>query len=106
VIVELTELIDHGRQAGHSSERIAEEIAHLIRDPRHAKAYSHPTRAQILKQLADGPASPVHMAGVLGIDLGCVSYHVRYLSRLGLIELASTRPRRGAVEHTYQLADA
>jgi hypothetical protein len=31
-----------------------------------------------------------------------VSYHVRILARLGLIELVRTTPRRGAVEHHYR----
>lgn len=47
----------------------------------------------------------LELARRTGINLGCVSYHVRYLNRLGLIELKGTRPRRGAVEHTYQLAE-
>jgi DNA-binding transcriptional ArsR family regulator len=105
MIVELTELIDAGRTAGHSSERIAEEIATVIRDPKHAKGCSHPIRAQVLHRLALGPASPKVLSDELGVPLGNVSYHVRHLRDLGLIELASTRPRRGAVEHTYRLAE-
>lgn len=105
MIVELTELIDNGRTAGHSSERIAEEVAHLIRDPNRAKAYSHPIRIQVLNRLVDGPASPKVLSDEFGAPLGNVSYHVRHLAKLGLIELASTRPRRGAVEHTYRLAE-
>lgn len=105
MIVELTELIQAGRTQGHSSERIAEEIATLVRTPQIAKAYSHPLRAQVLQLLADAPASPKVLSQQLHAPLGNVSYHVRHLAKLGLIELAGTTPRRGAVEHTYRLAE-
>ena len=105
MIVELAALIQAGRDADHSSERIAEEIARMVQDPAHAKAYTHPLRAQILQALAEQPASPKILAGQLQAPLGNVSYHVRYLARHGLIRLVATTPRRGAVEHTYQLAE-
>lgn len=104
MIVELAELITNGREAGHSSERIAEEIIAIVRDPARAKAYSHPIRIQVLNRLSDGPASPKVMADEFQAPLGNVSYHVRHLAKLGLIELVATTPRRGAVEHTYRLA--
>lgn len=106
MIVELTELIDAGRTAGHSSERIAEEIIAIVRDPARAKAYSHPIRIQVLNRLSDAPASPSTIAEEISQPLGNVSYHVRHLAKLGLIELDGTTPRRGAVEHTYRLANA
>lgn len=49
-----------------------------------------------------GEASPKEIAGHLGEKLGNVSYHVRILARLGLIELVRETPRRGAVEHHYR----
>jgi predicted transcriptional regulator len=49
-----------------------------------------------------GEASPKELAGQLGEKLGNVSYHVRILARLGLIELVRETPRRGAVEHHYR----
>jgi hypothetical protein len=36
------------------------------------------------------------------VPVGRVSHHVRTLARIGAIELVSTRPRRGAVEHFYR----
>jgi predicted transcriptional regulator len=33
-----------------------------------------------------------------------VSYHVRELEKAGLIELVTTKQRRGALEHYYTLA--
>jgi len=37
-----------------------------------------------------------------GERLGNVSYHVRILRELGLVELVRTEPRRGALEHFYR----
>ncbi len=52
--------------------------------------------------LDEEPSSPVVLAGKLGESLGTVSYHVRTLYDLGLLDLVSTRQRRGATEHIYQ----
>lgn len=65
-------------------------------------ALGHPLRARILARLDMGEASPKEIAGELGEKLGNVSYHVRILARLGLIELVRETPRRGAVEHHYR----
>ena len=46
--------------------------------------------------------SPVIIAEKLGVPVSRVAYHVRTLHQLGLIELVSTRPRRGATEHYYK----
>jgi DNA-binding transcriptional ArsR family regulator len=59
-------------------------------------------RARILSLLDAGEASPKELASTLSEKLGNVSYHVRILARLGLIELVRETPRRGAVEHHYR----
>jgi DNA-binding transcriptional ArsR family regulator len=74
-----------------------------IDDPRLVKGLAHPLRVQILRALQDRVASPSEIADELGAPLGNVSYHARFLARVGLIELARTEPRRGAVEHYYRL---
>jgi len=71
-------------------------------DPRVAKALAHPLRVQALAVLERAESSPSQIASELGAPLGNVSYHVRELFRLGLIELVRTAPRRGAVEHFYR----
>jgi DNA-binding transcriptional ArsR family regulator len=76
-----------------------------IADPRLVKGLAHPLRIEILRELEGGMASPSEIAERIGAPLGNVSYHVRFLARIGLIELRETRPRRGAVEHYYQLLD-
>jgi DNA-binding transcriptional ArsR family regulator len=73
-----------------------------IDDPRLVKGLAHPLRIQILRVLENRVASPSEIADEIGAPLGNVSYHVRFLARVGLIELTSTKPRRGAVEHYYR----
>ena len=65
-------------------------------------ALGHPLRAQLLSAFDEGEASPKELADRLGEKLGNVSYHVRILADLGLIELVRETARRGAVEHHYR----
>ena len=71
-------------------------------DPRLVKALAHPLRITILRVLQDRTASPSGIAEEISAPLGNVSYHVRVLERVGLLELAHTRQRRGAIEHYYR----
>jgi DNA-binding transcriptional ArsR family regulator len=73
-----------------------------IDDPRFVKALAHPLRIHILRILEDRTASPSELADELESKLPNVSYHVRFLERLGLLELVDTQPRRGALEHFYR----
>jgi DNA-binding transcriptional ArsR family regulator len=73
-----------------------------IDDPRFVKALAHPLRINILRVLQDRVASPSELADELGARLPNISYHVRILERLGLLELVKTQPRRGALEHYYR----
>jgi DNA-binding transcriptional ArsR family regulator len=73
-----------------------------IDDPRLVKALAHPLRINILRVLQDRLASPSQLADELGAKLPNVSYHVRFLEGLGLLELVKTQPRRGALEHYYR----
>jgi len=73
-----------------------------INDPRYVKALSHPIRVRILALLQERTASPRELAEWLGATLGTVSYHVRTLHELGLIELVSTHQVRGAIAHNYR----
>ena len=67
---------------------------------------THALRAQALELIARrGTASPKDVAVELGVDIRTVAYHVRVLRKLGCVELADTRQRRGAVEHVYRLTE-
>ena len=50
-------------------------------------------------------ASPSELAGELEEPIGNVSYHMRTLAELGMVELVRTEPRRGAVEHYYRAVE-
>ena len=71
-------------------------------DVKQMKALAHPLRQKILSELSDRVASPSELAEEFGEPLGNVSYHVRMLVDLECIELVSTTPRRGALEHHYR----
>jgi DNA-binding transcriptional ArsR family regulator len=73
-----------------------------INDPRLVKALAHPLRVQLLRVLQGRVASPSELAEELGARLGNVSYHMRVLERLEVIDLVKTKPRRGAVEHYFR----
>ncbi len=73
-----------------------------IDDPRFVKALGHPLRVRILALLGERTASPRELAEWLGATLGTVSYHVRTLHELGVIELVRTSQVRGAVAHHYR----
>jgi DNA-binding transcriptional ArsR family regulator len=73
-----------------------------IDDPRLVKALAHPLRIHILRILQDRTASPRELSEELDAKLPNVSYHVRALEALGLLELVRTEPRRGAIEHFYR----
>jgi DNA-binding transcriptional ArsR family regulator len=66
------------------------------------KAFTHPLRVAILARLDEDVLSPKELAVELKSSLPVVSYHVRELERLKMIELVRTAQRRGAVQHWYR----
>jgi len=67
---------------------------------------SHPLRLRIVRALAQSaeePISPQQLVSLTGGTLGTVSYHVRKLEELGVVELAQEVPRRGAIQHFWRL---
>jgi DNA-binding transcriptional ArsR family regulator len=71
-------------------------------DPRLVKALAHPLRMRIMTVLEQRSATPKHLAAELEVPLENLSYHVRALRDVGLIELEDQRIVRGAVEHRYR----
>ena len=68
------------------------------------KTTLHPTQVEILEATAlRGRLSPVQFCNH-GAELARVAYHFRALHKIGLLELAGTAGRRGAVEHFYRLS--
>lgn len=66
------------------------------------KALAHPTRVAILDLMNAGEWSPNELKTALGEGLSQISYHVKVLRDLEMIQLTKTEPRRGAVEHFYR----
>lgn len=64
-------------------------------------ALSDPTRREVLRRLADGPANPTELAGELPVSRQAVSKHLDVLRQAGLV--ASARDGR---ERRYRLTPA
>jgi DNA-binding transcriptional ArsR family regulator len=70
-----------------------------------AKALSHRLRLEYLRALSSRrELSPSEYARDFGEPLGNVSYHVKALLGAGVVEISTTVPRRGAVEHRYSFS--
>jgi len=69
------------------------------------KALNHPVRVQALTILAEKTASPKEIAEEIDIQLSNVSYHVRRLEELGLIEIVEEEAVRGSVAHFYKAVE-
>ena len=69
------------------------------------KALAHPLRVKLLAYLNDREWSPNELSEELNEGLSQVSYHIKVLRDLEMIELTRTEPRRGAVEHYYHAVE-
>jgi DNA-binding transcriptional ArsR family regulator len=69
------------------------------------KGLSHPVRVECLTVLTRRIASPRELSDILDHDLSNISYHVRVLDELGLIELVREESVRGAVAHFYKAVE-
>lgn len=66
----------------------------------------HPLRLKCLTVLSDREASPTILAPLVGEPIvKNVSYHVRKLEDLGLVEEVRTETKRGAVEHFFKAVE-
>src|SRR3954454_22776663 len=69
-----------------------------------ARAALHPLQVRIIERAADSEErfSPSGLAAEWGVPLGNVSYHVKVLAGLGLLQRAGSKTVRGAVKHFYR----
>jgi DNA-binding transcriptional ArsR family regulator len=74
---------------------------HLIRDEQQLKAVADPLRLRLLLAFAGRPRTIKRVAEELGERQGRLYHHVEVLEKAGLLEVASTRPVRGAIERSY-----
>lgn len=74
-------------------------------------AVSHPIRVRAMTILTERVASPASIAHAINIDTnlsiepGLVSYHVKALVKVGLVEMVRTAQVRGATEHFYRAVE-
>jgi DNA-binding transcriptional ArsR family regulator len=66
------------------------------------KAMAHPLRYELLMKLDGRTASPMQLSKDVEASLGTVSYHMRQLEQMGLVELVDQKQRRGTIEHFYR----
>src|SRR3954451_17338475 len=69
------------------------------------KALNHPVRVKALTILTERTASPKEIAGEIDTPLSNVSYHVRVLDELGLVEIREEESVRGSVAHFYRAVE-
>jgi DNA-binding transcriptional ArsR family regulator len=91
--------------SGKQGDRVSAKEKKLTLKQRLIKAMAHPLRVRILAYMNDRPWSPNELANELAEGLSQVSYHVKVLKDFEMIEMTSTEPRRGAVEHYYRAVE-
>jgi DNA-binding transcriptional ArsR family regulator len=69
------------------------------------KALNHPVRVKALTILTEKTASPKEIAAQIDTPLSNVSYHVRVLDELGLVEIVEEESVRGSVAHFYKAVE-
>ncbi|MFL5898954.1 MAG: ArsR/SmtB family transcription factor [Solirubrobacterales bacterium] len=69
------------------------------------KALNHPVRVKALTILTERIASPKEISDLIETPLSNVSYHVRVLEELGLIEIMEEENVRGSVAHFYKAVE-
>ncbi len=80
--------------------RLAKERKEI--DKVNVKGMANSTRTQVLTILNERMSSATRMARELGLDTGEISYEVKVLRELDLIEVEKEVKRRGAVEVFYR----
>jgi DNA-binding transcriptional ArsR family regulator len=81
-----------------------EKEAPFLVDRRMIKALAHPTRADILNILSEGPSSPSRIAKQLdNVSLNLTSHHIKVLRELDCVELQEEVRHGGRTEHIYRL---
>ena len=95
-------------KAGNAAAESREDSKGILGRPGHeqlVKGLSHPVRVECLTILTKRVASPRQLSELLDHDLSNISYHVRTLDELGLIELVEEESVRGAVAHYYKAVE-
>ena len=65
------------------------------------RSAAHPVRAKALSMMAERPTSPKEVAAAVGKPIGNAAYHIRELTKAGMVILVEEKKRGGATEHFY-----
>jgi len=76
----------------------------VVRRVEDLRLLANPTKLRIFEALRDAPSSPLQLARRFGQKPTALYHHFARLEKAGLIEVAETRQRRGAVERLYRPA--
>ena len=90
------------RASKEAKKRDKPDPKELSLNQRLIRALAHPLRVKLLAYLNDREWSPNELSEELNEGLSQVSYHIKVLKDLEMIEMTRTEPRRGAVEHYYR----
>jgi DNA-binding transcriptional ArsR family regulator len=93
------------RDTGNEDSQATKHVLGRAPHERLVKGLGHPVRVECLTVLTRQVASPRELSEILQHDLSNISYHVRTLEELGLIELVREEPVRGAVAHYYKAVE-
>lgn len=74
----------------------------VVSDPAQLKAFTDPLRNRIIHILSDHEATNQQVSTLVGEDQAKVLYHIRFLLKVGLVELTRTNIKRGNVEKYYR----
>jgi DNA-binding transcriptional ArsR family regulator len=87
--------------------KVAKRKRKLDKSPQEVlvKALNHPVRVKALTILTERTASPKEIAAEIDAPLSNVSYHVRVLDELGLVEIREEESVRGSVAHFYSAVE-
>lgn len=88
------------RKVGKRKRRVGKTPQEVL-----VKALNHPVRVKALTILTERIASPKEISEQIEAPLSNVSYHVRVLDELGLIEIMEEESVRGSVAHYYKAVE-
>lgn len=97
--------LSRGQNAGVEPKGASPSVLGRPAHEKLVKGLSHPVRVECLTVLTKRVASPRELSEILEHDLSNISYHVRTLDELGLIELVKEESIRGAVAHYYKAVE-
>jgi DNA-binding transcriptional ArsR family regulator len=97
--------LSRGQTAGVEPKGASPNVLGRPAHEKLVKGLSHPVRVECLTVLTKRVASPRELSEILEHDLSNISYHVRTLDELGLIELVKEESIRGAVAHYYRAVE-